>query len=65
MFLDDLILFYAVFSVVWGHVQELKVSQVIQEFLPVLPSISSKVLPEVLSRLSSRVIARVIQDTIL
>ncbi|XP_061991367.1 uncharacterized protein LOC133709591 [Rosa rugosa] len=45
--------------------QELNVSQVIQEFLPVMPSISSKVLPEVLSRLSSRVIARVIRDTIL
>ncbi|TQE03486.1 hypothetical protein C1H46_010801 [Malus baccata] len=44
--------------------QGLNVSQVIQELLPVLPSISSKVLPEVLSRLSSRVIARVIRDTI-
>ncbi|BBG92315.1 Protein kinase superfamily protein [Prunus dulcis] len=39
-------------------------NQVIQELLPVLPSISSKVLPEVLSRLSSRVLARVIRDTI-
>ncbi|XP_021816859.1 uncharacterized protein LOC110759130 [Prunus avium] len=44
--------------------QGLNVSRVIQELLPVLPSISSKVLPEVLSRLSSRVLARVIRDTI-
>ncbi|PQQ07535.1 uncharacterized protein Pyn_07642 [Prunus yedoensis var. nudiflora] len=34
--------------------QGLNVSQVMQELLPVLPNISSKVLPEVLSRLSSR-----------
>ncbi|KAL2463271.1 Protein kinase superfamily protein [Forsythia ovata] len=41
------------------------VPQVIQELLPVLPGLSAKVLPEVLSRLSSRVLARVLRDTLL
>ncbi|KAL8484363.1 hypothetical protein ACS0TY_026877 [Phlomoides rotata] len=41
------------------------VSRVIQELLPVLPGISAKVLPEVLSRLSSRILARVLRDTLL
>ncbi|KAL0388251.1 UNVERIFIED_CONTAM: hypothetical protein Sradi_2706900 [Sesamum radiatum] len=45
--------------------QGVNVPQVIQELLPVLPGISAKVLPEVLSRLSSRVLARVIRDTLL
>nr|POF08471.1 uncharacterized protein CFP56_55712 [Quercus suber] len=38
--------------------QDVNIEQVIQELLPVLPGISTKVLPEVLSRLSSRVLAR-------
>ncbi|CAA3005047.1 unusual kinase [Olea europaea subsp. europaea] len=38
---------------------------VIQELLPVLPGLSAQVLPEVLSRLSSRVLARVLRDTLL
>ncbi|XP_042516585.1 uncharacterized protein sll0005 isoform X4 [Macadamia integrifolia] len=38
-------------------------AQVVQELLPVLPDISARVLPEVLSRLSSRVLARFIRDT--
>ncbi|KAJ4955204.1 hypothetical protein NE237_011987 [Protea cynaroides] len=45
--------------------QGVNFSQVVQELLPVLPGISAKVLPEVLSRLSSRVLARLIQDTFL
>ncbi|KAL0456822.1 UNVERIFIED_CONTAM: hypothetical protein Slati_1021400 [Sesamum latifolium] len=45
--------------------QGVNVPQVIQELLPVLPGISAKVLPEVLSRLSSRVLARIIRDTLL
>ncbi|XP_042516583.1 uncharacterized protein sll0005 isoform X2 [Macadamia integrifolia] len=40
-------------------------AQVVQELLPVLPDISARVLPEVLSRLSSRVLARFIRDTFL
>ncbi|GAV84961.1 APH domain-containing protein/ABC1 domain-containing protein [Cephalotus follicularis] len=40
-------------------------AQVIQELLPVLPGISAKVLPEVLSRLSSRGLARLIRDSFL
>ncbi|XP_027333596.1 uncharacterized protein LOC113848331 isoform X3 [Abrus precatorius] len=43
--------------------QALNIPQIIQELLPVLPGISVKVLPEVLSRLSSRVLARLIRDT--
>lgn len=46
-------------------VQGLDVNRVIQELLPVLPGLSAKVVPEVLSRLSSRVIARLIRDTFL
>ncbi|KAF5464954.1 hypothetical protein F2P56_014991 [Juglans regia] len=45
--------------------QGVVVSQVIQELLPVLPGISATVLPEVLNRLSSRVLARIIRDTFL
>ncbi|KAK9288691.1 hypothetical protein L1049_017154 [Liquidambar formosana] len=45
--------------------QGVDVAQVIQELLPVLPGISAKVLPEVLSRLSSRVLARLVRDTFL
>ncbi|KAJ8616804.1 hypothetical protein MRB53_036176 [Persea americana] len=45
--------------------QDVDVTQVIRELLPVLPGISAKVLPEVLSRLSSRVLARLIRDTFL
>ncbi|KAF3664007.1 putative histone h2a [Capsicum annuum] len=41
------------------------VSKVIQELLPVLPGLSAKVLPEILSRLSSRVMARLIRDALL
>ncbi|KAK4425329.1 hypothetical protein Salat_1726900 [Sesamum alatum] len=45
--------------------QGVNIPQVIQELLPVLPGISAKVLPEVLSRLSSRVLARILRDTLL
>ncbi|XP_022138474.1 uncharacterized protein LOC111009639 [Momordica charantia] len=41
------------------------VVRVFQELLPVLPGISATVLPEVLSRLSSRVFARLIRDAML
>ncbi|KAM3356887.1 hypothetical protein P3S68_023601 [Capsicum galapagoense] len=41
------------------------VNKVIQELLPVLPGLSAKVLPEILSRLSSRVMARLIRDALL
>ncbi|KAM7485476.1 hypothetical protein LguiA_001485 [Lonicera macranthoides] len=45
--------------------QVINVTQVIQEMLPLLPGLSVTVLPEVLSRLSSRIMARVIRDTFL
>ncbi|KAK4781373.1 hypothetical protein SAY86_015475 [Trapa natans] len=45
--------------------QGLNVSQIVQELLPVLPGISAKVLPEVVSRLTSRVLARLIRDSFL
>ncbi|CDO99419.1 unnamed protein product [Coffea canephora] len=45
--------------------QGVNIPRVIQELLPVLPGLSAKVLPEVLSRLSSRVMARLIRDTLL
>ncbi|XP_020231890.1 uncharacterized protein LOC109812353 isoform X2 [Cajanus cajan] len=45
--------------------QALNIPQIIQELLPVLPGISVKVLPDVVSRLSSRVLARLIRDTFL
>ncbi|PIN15423.1 putative unusual protein kinase [Handroanthus impetiginosus] len=44
--------------------QGVNVPQVIQELLPVLPGLSAKVLPDVLSRLSSRVMARIIRDSL-
>ncbi|OAY28226.1 uncharacterized protein sll0005 [Manihot esculenta] len=43
--------------------QDMNVAQIIQELLPDLPGISARVLPEVLTRLSSRVAARIIRDT--
>lgn len=46
-----------------GHQQDMNVAQIIQELLPDLPGISARVLPEVLTRLSSRVAARIIRDT--
>uniref|UniRef100_A0A5B7BC63 Protein kinase domain-containing protein n=1 Tax=Davidia involucrata TaxID=16924 RepID=A0A5B7BC63_DAVIN len=45
--------------------QGVDVNRVIQELVPVLPGLSAKVLPEVLSRLSSRIMARLIRDTFL
>lgn len=45
--------------------QVLNIPQIIQELLPVLPGISVKVLPDIVSRLSSRVLARLIRDTFL
>ncbi|RYR73911.1 hypothetical protein Ahy_A02g008491 isoform A [Arachis hypogaea] len=45
--------------------QVLNVPQIIQDLLPVLPGISAKVLPEIVSRLSSRVLARLIRDSFL
>ncbi|KAL6976366.1 hypothetical protein U1Q18_025153 [Sarracenia purpurea var. burkii] len=40
-------------------------TRVVQELLPVLPGLSVNVLPEILNRLSSRVLARLIRDTFL
>ncbi|KAL3726748.1 hypothetical protein ACJRO7_031616 [Eucalyptus globulus] len=45
--------------------QGVDVARIVQELLPVLPGISATVLPEVLSRLSSRVLARIIRDSFL
>ncbi|PSR98449.1 UbiB domain protein [Actinidia chinensis var. chinensis] len=45
--------------------QSVDVTRVVQELLPILPGLSANVLPEVLSRLSSRVLARLIRDTFL
>ncbi|QCE05590.1 hypothetical protein DEO72_LG9g594 [Vigna unguiculata] len=45
--------------------QGLNIPRIIQELLPVLPGISVKVLPDVLSRLSSRVLARLVRDAFL
>ncbi|MED6163823.1 hypothetical protein PIB30_083750 [Stylosanthes scabra] len=45
--------------------QVLNVPQIIQDLLPVLPGISAKVLPDIVSRLSSRVLARLIRDSFL
>ncbi|KAF3457633.1 hypothetical protein FNV43_RR02291 [Rhamnella rubrinervis] len=45
--------------------QDLDVARVIRELVQVLPGISATVLPEVLNRLTSRVLARAIRDTIL
>ncbi|KAM0920451.1 hypothetical protein ACQ4PT_007507 [Festuca glaucescens] len=44
---------------------DVNIVSVVQELLPVLPSISSKILPDILSRLSSRVFARVIREAFL
>ncbi|CAI9263788.1 unnamed protein product [Lactuca saligna] len=45
--------------------QGLDVNRIIQELIPIMPGLSAKVLPEVLTRLSSRVMARLIRDTFL
>lgn len=45
--------------------QDVDIAYIIQELLPVLPGISAEVLPEVLSRLSSRILARLIRETFL
>ncbi|CAH9101200.1 unnamed protein product [Cuscuta europaea] len=45
--------------------QGVNVAGAIQELLPVLPGLSAKVLPEVISRLSLRVVARLIRETLL
>ncbi|KAJ0035648.1 hypothetical protein Pint_25347 [Pistacia integerrima] len=45
--------------------QGIDVARVIQELLPVLPSISATILPEIISRLSSRVLARIVRDSFL
>lgn len=45
--------------------QDLNVTRIVQELLPVLPGISVTILPEVVSRLSSRIAARIIRDALL
>ncbi|XP_042520450.1 uncharacterized protein sll0005-like [Macadamia integrifolia] len=45
--------------------QGVDIAQAVQVLLPVLPGISATILPEVLNRLSSRVLARLIRDTFL
>ncbi|KAI3957076.1 hypothetical protein MKW92_016140 [Papaver armeniacum] len=45
--------------------QDINAAQVIQELLPILPGISAQILPEVLSRLSSRMLARLVRDVFL
>ncbi|CAH8261631.1 unnamed protein product [Arabidopsis lyrata] len=45
--------------------QVVDVSQVVRELLPVLPGISATVLPEIMSRLGSRVMARIVRDAFL
>ncbi|XP_010488485.1 PREDICTED: uncharacterized protein LOC104766320 isoform X2 [Camelina sativa] len=45
--------------------QVVDVSQVVRELLPVLPGISATVLPEIMSRLGSRAMARIVRDTFL
>ena len=47
------------------HQQGVNVPRIVQELLPVLPGISGTILPEVLSRLSSRIAARIIRDALL
>ncbi|KAJ6826825.1 uncharacterized protein M6B38_369305 [Iris pallida] len=45
--------------------QDLNISYITQELLPVLPGISTRLLPEVMSRLSSRILSRIVRDTFL
>ncbi|KAJ9701016.1 hypothetical protein PVL29_006386 [Vitis rotundifolia] len=45
--------------------QSVDVARIIRELIPVLPGISATILPEVLTRLSSRVAARIIRDAFL
>lgn len=45
--------------------QGVDVTRIVQELLPVLPGISVTILPEVVSRLSSRIAARIIRDVLL
>ncbi|KAJ0093935.1 hypothetical protein Patl1_25917 [Pistacia atlantica] len=45
--------------------QGIDFARVIQELLPVLPGISATILPEIISRLSSRVLARIVRDSFL
>lgn len=47
-----------------GPPQGVDVPQALRELLPVLPGIST-IFPEVISRLSSRVLARLIRDSFL
>ncbi|XP_072995694.1 uncharacterized protein [Typha latifolia] len=45
--------------------EDVNIANAIRELIPVLPGISATVLPDVLSRLSSRILARFIRDTFL
>ncbi|KAG0474732.1 hypothetical protein HPP92_014418 [Vanilla planifolia] len=45
--------------------QDVNVAYIVQELLPILPGIAAKVLPEVMSRLTSRILARLVRDTFL
>ncbi|KAL5990219.1 hypothetical protein ACLOJK_011116 [Asimina triloba] len=46
-------------------IQDGDLTHIVRELLPILPGITGTVLPEVLSRLSSRILARLIRDTLL
>ncbi|PKA48438.1 putative aarF domain-containing protein kinase [Apostasia shenzhenica] len=45
--------------------QDVNIAYIIRELLPVLPGIAGKVLPEVMSRLTQRILARLIRDSFL
>ncbi|KAL4190732.1 hypothetical protein AMTRI_Chr07g26240 [Amborella trichopoda] len=45
--------------------RDVDIARVIRDLLPVLPGISARVLPEILSRLSSRVMARLLREAFL
>ncbi|ERN15735.1 hypothetical protein AMTR_s00039p00053980 [Amborella trichopoda] len=45
--------------------RDVDITRVIRDLLPVLPGISARVLPEILSRLSSRVMARLLREAFL
>ncbi|KAK8945872.1 hypothetical protein KSP40_PGU009559 [Platanthera guangdongensis] len=45
--------------------QAVNIAYIVEELLPVLPGISGKVLPEVTSRLASRIFARLVRDVFL
>lgn len=47
---------------IWFQGGDLQIMEVVQELLPVLPSVATQLVPEIANRLVSRIVARTLRE---